>query len=117
MRYETIRYDVADQILTLTLDRPNKLNAFTTQMGDEMEDAFRRASSDNDVRAIVVTGSGSAFCAGMDLSVGGNVFGLDESRTPTLAELRDRYYDDDIRTGIRDTGSRSRWRSSTAPSR
>lgn len=106
MRYETIRYDVADQILTLTLDRPNKLNAFTTQMGDELEDAFRRASNDDDVRAIVVTGSGSAFCAGMDLSVGGNVFGLDESRTPTLAELRDRYDDDDIRTGIRDTGGR-----------
>jgi enoyl-CoA hydratase/carnithine racemase len=60
--YETIRYDVNDSILTVVLNRPAVLNAFTTLMADELEDAFRRASADNEVRAVVVTGAGSAFC-------------------------------------------------------
>ncbi len=106
MPYRTIRYEVTDAILTITLDRPDRLNAFTTVMADELEDAFRRASRDDAVAAVVVTGAGSAFCAGMDLSVGGNVFGLDESRSPSIAELEQRFDDPDIRTGIRDTGGR-----------
>jgi enoyl-CoA hydratase/carnithine racemase len=106
MTYQTIRYEVADEILTITLDRPDQLNAFTTVMADELEQAFIRASSDDEVRAVVVTGAGKAFCAGMDLSVGGNVFGLDEDRTPTLDELRERFDEPDIRFGIRDTGGR-----------
>lgn len=104
--YETIRYDVADGILTLWLDRPEQLNAFTVEMAGELEHAFRRAGSDDDVRAIVVTGSGRAFCAGMDLSVGGNVFGLDESLDPTPADLVDRFDDPEIVAGVRDTGGR-----------
>jgi enoyl-CoA hydratase/carnithine racemase len=81
--YQTLRYEVAGGILTLWLDRPDQLNAFTVEMADELEHAFRRASDDDEVRAVVVTGSGRAFCAGMDLSVGGNVFGLDETQRPT----------------------------------
>lgn len=105
--YETLRYDVAeDGILTLWLDRPDQLNAFTVTMADELEHAFTRASTDDDVRAIVVTGSGRAFCAGMDLSVEGNVFGLDESQRPSLADLHDRLEDPEIASGVRDTGGR-----------
>jgi enoyl-CoA hydratase/carnithine racemase len=80
MEYETIRYEVKDHILTLTLNRPDQLNAFTIVMAHELIDAFNRASEDDEVRAIVVTGAGRAFCAGMDLSGEGNVFGLDEAR-------------------------------------
>ena len=75
MTYASIRYEVSKKILTLTLNRPDHLNAFTVEMSHELVDAFQRASEDDDVGAIVVTGAGRAFCAGMDLSVGGNVFG------------------------------------------
>jgi enoyl-CoA hydratase/carnithine racemase len=106
MNYHTIGYSVVDGILTVLLDRPNQLNAFTTQMADELEDAFHQASVDDEVRAIVVTGSGRAFCAGMDLSVDGNVFGLDESQSPDLTDLTDRFEDPVVRRGVRDTGGR-----------
>ena len=60
MEYETIRYEVKDHILTLTLNRPDQLNAFTIVMANELIDAFNRASEDDEVRAIVVTGAGRA---------------------------------------------------------
>ena len=72
--YNTLRYEVADKILTLTLNRPDQMNAFTVEMARELVHAFERASEDDEVGAIVVTGAGKAFCAGMDLSVPGNVF-------------------------------------------
>lgn len=106
MSYKTLDYRVADSILTLTLNRPEQLNAFTVEMADELEHAFRRASSDEDVKAVVVTGSGRAFCAGMDLSVPGNVFGLDESQKPTLDDMENRLEDPAILRGVRDTGGR-----------
>jgi enoyl-CoA hydratase/carnithine racemase len=87
MNYNTIEYLVDDGILTLRLNRPNNMNAFTLEMSEELTHAFYQASDDDDVRVIVVTGAGKAFCAGMDLSVAGNVFGLDEDRQPTLAEM------------------------------
>lgn len=104
--YTTVDYTVADGILTLTLDRPDQLNAFTVTMADELEHAFDRASSDDDVRAVVVTGRGRAFCAGMDLSTDGDAFGLDETRRPTLEDLRDRFDDPAVVDGVRDTGGR-----------
>lgn len=106
MNYTTIEQQIDDGILTITLNRPEKMNAFTVQMADELEDAFRQASSNDAVRAVVVAGKGRAFCAGMDLSVGGNVFGLDESQTPTLADLQQRFNDPAIVRGVRDTGGR-----------
>lgn len=72
--FEQIRYDVADGIATLTLQRPDKLNAFTPVMKTEMIAALDAADSDDDVRAVIVTGSGRAFCAGADLSGGGDTF-------------------------------------------
>lgn len=106
MSYATLTYRVEDHILTLTLNRPDQLNAFTVEMADELEHAFRRASEDDEVRAIVVTGAGRAFCAGMDLSVPGNVFGLDESQRPTVADMHERLQDPAILRGVRDTGGR-----------
>ncbi|TCJ37008.1 crotonase/enoyl-CoA hydratase family protein [Parafrankia sp. BMG5.11] len=106
MQYETIRYEVDDGLLLLTLDRPEAMNAFTVQMADELEHAYGRASDDDEVRAIVVTGAGKAFCAGMDLSIGGNVFGLDESLTPTIADIRARPVEPEVGRGVRDTGGR-----------
>lgn len=104
--YTTLDYRVADSILTLTLNRPDQLNAFTVTMADELEHAFHRASEDDAVKAIVVTGAGRAFCAGMDLSVPGNVFGLDETQTPTVDDMHQRLEDPAIKRGVRDTGGR-----------
>jgi enoyl-CoA hydratase/carnithine racemase len=105
--YSTLAWDLADDgVLTLRLDRPDQLNAFTVEMADELVEAFGRASRDDAVAAVVMTGSGRAFCAGMDLSVEGNVFGLDESLHPTPADLRDRLDDPEIHRGVRDTGGR-----------
>lgn len=104
--YSTLRYEVADHILTLTLNRPEQLNAFTVAMAHELIDAFNTASEDDEVRAIVVTGEGRAFCAGMDLSVGGNVFGLNESLEPTLADMDEKFEDPEFVAGVRDTGGR-----------
>lgn len=106
MNYSTLDYRVADGILTLTLNRPDALNAFTVTMANELVDAFARAGRDEAVRAIVVTGAGKAFCAGMDLSRAGNVFGLDESLQPTLRDLDERLDDPALVAGVRDTGGR-----------
>ena len=70
MAYEQILTQVKDGILTITLNRPEKLNAFTGTMMTEMIDAFEKASTDDAVRVVVVTGAGRAFCAGADLSAG-----------------------------------------------
>jgi len=74
MDYSTLSYEIKDRILTLTLNRPRVLNAFSITMGEELVLAFNAASADDEVRAIVVTGAGRAFCAGMDLQPGDNVF-------------------------------------------
>ena len=68
MEYEHIAAAIKDRILTLTLNRPDKLNAYTAQMGAELADAFDRANSDDDIRVIIVTGAGRGFCAGADIS-------------------------------------------------
>ncbi|MEH6586298.1 MAG: crotonase/enoyl-CoA hydratase family protein [Halioglobus sp.] len=104
MHYNTLRYEVAEKILTLTLNRPEHLNAFTIEMAKELIDAFSRASDDDDVSAVVVTGEGRAFCAGMDLSSAGNVFGLDENLAPTMDDMDNRLDDPEISEGVRDTG-------------
>jgi enoyl-CoA hydratase/carnithine racemase len=74
MDFEEIRYELADRILTITLDRPERLNAFTPRMGSELIEAFDRADGDDDVRAVIVTGEGRGFCAGADLGAGGDTF-------------------------------------------
>jgi enoyl-CoA hydratase/carnithine racemase len=106
MTYRAIEYRVDERILTITLNRPEKLNAFTVEMANELVDALSRASEDDAVGAIVVTGMGRAFCAGMDLATSGNVFGLDESQRPMLSDMRERLDEPKIRDGVRDTGGR-----------
>jgi enoyl-CoA hydratase/carnithine racemase len=78
MHYETIKYEVSENILTITLNRPDKLNAFTGPMMFELIDAFDKADADDEVRAIIVTGAGRAYCAGADLSSGAKTFDFAE---------------------------------------
>lgn len=87
MSYEQILYEVENRVLTVTLHRPDKLNAYTPTMQEELKDAFHRADDDDAVRAIVVTGAGRGFCAGADLSGGGETF--DSAQRDTLETHRD----------------------------
>ena len=82
MAYEQIIYEVADNIATITLNRPEKLNAFTGIMMNEMLDAFDKTDADDNVRAIIVTGAGRAFCAGADLSAGPRTFDASREDRP-----------------------------------
>ena len=77
MNYEQILYDKNGPILTLTLNRPDKLNAYTQQMQTELIAALDAADADDDIQAIIVTGAGRGYCAGADLSAGGNTFNND----------------------------------------
>jgi enoyl-CoA hydratase/carnithine racemase len=72
--YETLLYAVEDGIATVTLNRPDKLNAFTARMMADMIDVFDVTDADDNVRAVIVTGAGRGFCAGADLSAGGSTF-------------------------------------------
>jgi len=74
MAYEEIIYEVSEQVATITLNRPDKLNSFTNRMLKEIIAAFDESDADDTVRAVIVTGSGRAFCAGADLSGGGETF-------------------------------------------
>jgi enoyl-CoA hydratase/carnithine racemase len=104
MNYTTLSTQLDDGILTLTLNRPEQLNAFTVDMAHELVDFYQSASANDAVRAIVVTGAGKAFCAGMDLSRPGNAFGLNEALQPTMQDLQQRLEDPEIVQGVRDTG-------------
>jgi len=104
MSYTTLKTQIDDGILTLTLNRPDQMNAFTLDMAHELIEVYRSASANDPVRAIVVTGAGKAFCAGMDLSREGNVFGLNEDLQPTMRDLTARLDDPEIVQGVRDTG-------------
>ncbi|WP_293699934.1 MULTISPECIES: crotonase/enoyl-CoA hydratase family protein [unclassified Sphingopyxis] len=106
MMFETLAWNLEDRILTLQLNRPDQLNAFTLTMADDLVAAFTRASEDDAVGAVIVTGEGRAFCAGMDLSILGNVFGLDESQYPDLDYARREFGAPKQRDGIRDEGGR-----------
>lgn len=104
--YETLSLTLDDRVLIITLNRPDRMNAFTVQMADDLEHVFGWASAAEHIGSIVVTGAGSAYCAGMDLGVSGNVFGLDESLSPGLEDMRQRSTAPQIARGVRDTGGR-----------
>ncbi len=105
-QYNTLHTALEQGILTLQLNRPDQMNSFTVEMANELVDFFTKVSEDDAIGAIVVTGSGRAFCAGMDLSREGNVFGLDETLKPTLNDLQERGEDPVIKETVRDTGGR-----------
>lgn len=75
MNYETLRYEIDNRILTITLNRPERMNAFTGRMCDELIAAFDAADADDNVKAVIVTGAGKAFCAGSDLEKGADTWG------------------------------------------
>lgn len=104
--YQTLETNLDDGILILTLNRPEQMNAFTVTMANELIDFFHKASDDDDIKAIIVTGAGKAFCAGMDLSVEGNVFGLNEALSPSVKDMRERLNEPEIKHGVTDTGGR-----------
>lgn len=99
MEYTQINYEVLDSVATITLDRPEKLNAYTQTMMFEMIDAFDQVDSDDDVRAVIVTGAGRGFCAGADLESGSDTFNYEERPD------RDVEDDSDV-SRIRDGGGR-----------
>lgn len=107
MTYQTLTCDIdSDGVATLRLNRVDALNAFDLTMARELEQFFAVDAYDEQIRAIVVTGAGKAFCAGMDLSAEGNVFGLDESLRPTPEEFRAGYDRAPYAEGVRDTGGK-----------
>ena len=86
--YDTLLFDVRDQVATVTLDRPEVRNAFGAGMGPELDDALRRCDEDDDIRAVVLTGTPPAFCSGADLARGGDTFGKVDTATFDAAGLR-----------------------------
>ncbi|MFG2730540.1 crotonase/enoyl-CoA hydratase family protein [Streptomyces canus] len=99
--YEQISYDVADRIATITLDRPDRLNAVTATTCRELVEAFDEIDTDDDVRAVIVTGAGRAFCAGADLSTGADTFNYDAADQESRAARQEA---DDIDGAPRDGG-------------
>lgn len=91
-KYEEIRYEVENGVLTLTLNRPDKLNAFTVRMLKELVDAFDRSDADDDVRAVIVTGAGRGFCAGADLAAGSATFDY-AARDAEIGRTREQHRD------------------------
>jgi enoyl-CoA hydratase/carnithine racemase len=88
--FETLLYAVEDGVATITLNRPDRLNAFNTQMMNDMIAAFDATDADDAVRAVIVTGAGRAFCAGADLAAGGDTFNYDaRAAADREARMRD----------------------------
>lgn len=83
VEFTEIQYEVADHVATITLSRPEKMNAFTNTMMREVIAAFDAVDADDEVRAVIVTGAGRAFCAGADLSMGGKTFAAGGSDVQT----------------------------------
>src|SRR5690606_10358995 len=81
MELDQIAYEVADGVATITLDRPDRMNAFTIPMQRQLVEAFDRVDADDDVRAVIVTGRARAFCAGADLGAGADSFDADVHAT------------------------------------
>jgi len=104
--YTTLALELEERILTVKINRPEHLNAFTVDMANELIDVFEQASENDDVGAVIVTGEGRAFCAGMDLTGEGNVFGIDESQSPTMDYMRERLGPLAVRDRVRDDGGR-----------
>jgi len=90
MQFSTIKYEKDGPILTITLNRPDRMNAFTVQMAEELVKAIDLADEDNEIRAIILTGEGKAFCAGADLEKGADTFSAPaEGAEPDWETIRD----------------------------
>ncbi len=90
MPYKAIKYEVEDRILTITLNRPERLNAFNDEINNDLLNAMDEAKADDNIRVIIVTGEGRAFCAGQDLEKGTDTFNYDEiDKNPDWSKVRD----------------------------
>jgi enoyl-CoA hydratase/carnithine racemase len=89
MAFEQITTEVSERVLTITLDRPERLNAWTPTMARELIEAFDRADADDEVRAVIVTGAGRGFCAGADLAAGGETFDYRARRSESQSQSQD----------------------------
>jgi enoyl-CoA hydratase/carnithine racemase len=90
MSHQEIRIEIDNGVAVLSLHRPDRMNAFTVKMAHELADAFTRLDANDDVRVIIFTGSGKAFCAGADLSQGGDAFNYDETKAgDDIQRMRD----------------------------
>ena len=105
MNYEAILYEIEDNILTITLNRPEKLNAFNFNMQSDLIDAIDKANNDDEVKAIIVTGAGRGYCAGADLSAGKDTFNMDK-RSDRKGAISDNGDIDWSHSGVRDGGGR-----------
>ena len=105
MNYEAILYEIEDNILTITLNRPEKLNAFNFNMQSDLIDAIDKANNDDEVKAIIVTGAGRGYCAGADLSAGKDTFNMDK-RSDRKGAISNNGDIDWSHSGVRDGGGR-----------
>lgn len=105
MTFETIRYEVADNVATITLNRPDRLNAYNTQMMEELVAAFDRSDADDNVRCVIVTGEGRGFCAGADLEAGASTFDYAKGSAKGAAVREDGSIDWS-HEAVRDTGGK-----------
>src|SRR5271156_2096362 len=96
--YEQITYGVSDFVATITLNRPDKLNAWTQKMEEELSAAIHDAVADDQVRVIILTGAGKGFCAGADMSL---LSALSQDSTPRTGFLTDVATDGDVRSDFR----------------
>lgn len=85
MDQEDIRFEIRDRIAIITLHRPEHLNAYSGRMGLELGEAYRTCDQDDSIRAVIVTGSGRAFCAGADMSAGEDTFAQQDETTFSAA--------------------------------
>ena len=72
--YRYLKFEVVEGVATITLNRPEKMNAFTFTLGDELSNAYARCDADDDIQVVILTGAGSAFCAGADMEGGSDTF-------------------------------------------
>ncbi len=84
--FETLRYEIEDQVLTLTMNRPERLNAFNSRMQGEFLEALDHADADDQIRTVIVTGEGRGFCAGADLGKGAETFDYDNQTEEAKAD-------------------------------
>ncbi|AEG51407.1 Enoyl-CoA hydratase/isomerase [Sphingobium chlorophenolicum L-1] len=108
MNFSTILYEKADGVLTVTLNRPEKLNAYNHLMMTELIQAFDAADADDDVKAVIVTGAGRAFCAGADISGGSETFNFDKraDKTALGSPVREDGSIDYSHAAVRDNGGK-----------
>ena len=79
--YRYLKFEVVEGVATITLNRPEKMNAFTFTLGDELSNAYARCDADDDIRVVILTGAGSAFCAGADMEGGSDTFSNTDGRS------------------------------------